>query len=149
MSSRAVTLEEKLHKDFMQKAAVIEQGLQAWANRDEEIAREDEKDDLAVKLLEAVPYNDYGKWAAIRYRFLCWNYPEDVQEMIGAGEINEALEIIENEYDEKYRRMMAEQEKIHYDELYALTDIRQQAAMMRNWDMEVSEVLIRELSEYT
>ena len=147
MASFGVTLAQMQTEDIMKQLDNIGKGIEHMKNFDKYVDELDEKDDLYAKLVQAVPSRDYGKWADIRYRFLCSEYPESVQNLIGSGEIYEALEIIQNEYQDKYFKMLHELEKRDYDEYYSLTNPLDQVAMQRNWDMEITEILIDELSQ--
>ena len=140
----AITMEDYNEQDINRRIAAIEKQIDILAERDNE--DDDDEDRRYAELVDAYPSSDYGKWADIRYKYLCSKYPETVEDLLQTALAHSYLESIQKEYDAKFNKLVDEQLQLEAEE-YQSRDELGKIRMENMIRAEAQEFIISQLSQ--
>ena len=139
----AVTMEDYNEQDINRRIAAIEKQIDFLEERDDE---DDEEDRRYAELVEAYPSADFGKWADIRYKYLCSKYPDTVEGLLQSDLTYSYLTSIQSEYEEKFNKLVEEQLQLEAKE-YQSRDELGKVRMENMIRAEAQEIIIDQLSQ--
>ena len=139
----AVTMEDYNEQDINRRIAAIEKQIDFLEERDDE---DDEEDRRYAELVDAYPSADFGKWADIRYKYLCSKYPDTVEGLLQSDLTYSYLTSIQSEYEEKFNKLVEEQLQLEAEE-YQSRDELGKVRMENMIRAEVQEIIIDQLSQ--
>jgi len=140
----AVTMEDYNEQDINRRIAAIEKQIDFLEERDDE--DDDEEDRHYAELVDAYPSADFGKWADIRYKYLCSKYPETIEGLLQSDLTYSYLTSIQSEYEEKFNKLVEEQLQLEAEE-YQSRDELGKVRMENMIRAEVQEIIIDQLSQ--